>query len=112
MRKINANQTLIILIVTLLVMMMALVACGSGPATAVPATAAPAVATEAPAAADGATLLDTRCSTCHSANKIKQGRATRDQWDQLVTNMIDRGAKLSDAEKTVLVDYLAKTYGK
>jgi hypothetical protein len=29
-----------------------------------------------------------------------------------VTNMIDRGAQLNDAEKQALVDYLAQTYGK
>jgi len=36
---------------------------------------------------------------------------TSQQWDQVVTRMINRGAKLTDAEKSVLVDYLAKTHG-
>ena len=85
-------------------------------ATALPpqSTQAPASATALPAempAQDGATLLETRCSTCHSAAKATQARQTRAQWDQTVIDMVNEGAQLTEAEKTVLLDYLAKTYG-
>jgi mono/diheme cytochrome c family protein len=69
--------------------------------------AAPAVTT-----ADGAALLEDRCSVCHSANRAKQSPRSRDQWDQTVSRMIGKGAHLSDAEKQVLVDYLATNFGK
>ena len=58
--------------------------------------------------ADGATLLNTRCSSCHSPERGRTARKTRDQWEQTVTRMIGKGAKVAEPEKTVLVDYLAK----
>ncbi|NWF76326.1 MAG: hypothetical protein HXY53_07160 [Nitrospirae bacterium] len=61
---------------------------------------------------DGATLLETRCSLCHSADRAKQAKKTREQWDKTVTRMISKGAQLTEAEKTLLLDYLAKTYGQ
>jgi cytochrome c5 len=94
-----------------LVLMAVLVACGSSSSQP---TQGPSSATVSPAGAstqDGATLLETRCSTCHSADRAKQAKKTHDQWDQTVTRMIGKGAQLTAAEKTVLVDYLAKTYG-
>ena len=102
-----------LLIVIGLIAVVVLAACGSSstqPTQAPPATQPTAAVTVAPAL-DGATLLETRCSVCHSADRPKQARMTQEQWDQTVTTMISHGAKLTDAEKTVLVDYLAKTYG-
>ena len=61
--------------------------------------------------ADGATLLNTRCSSCHSPERGRTARKSRDQWEQTVTRMIGKGAKVAGAEKIVLVDYLAKTSG-
>ena len=62
-------------------------------------------------AEDGEALLEARCSTCHSADRARQVTKTRDGWDQSVSRMIDKGAQLSEAEKTLLVDYLTETYG-
>jgi len=106
-----------------LVVVIALAACGSSvaqvPPTAADPASSPTVAPTAPPTLaptptptlDGATLLETRCSVCHSPDRAKQSRLTKDQWDQLVAIMIGHGAQLTDAEKAVLVDYLAKTYG-
>jgi hypothetical protein len=75
-------------------------------------TTAVSTATSAGAAVlDGATLVDERCSKCHTTDRVKSAHKTRDQWDQTVTRMIGHGAQLTDQEKAVLVDYLAKTYG-
>ena len=62
--------------------------------------------------ADGATLLNTRCGTCHSPQRGLTASKTRDEWDQMVTRMIGKGAKVNAAEKAVLVDFLAKTGAK
>jgi mono/diheme cytochrome c family protein len=101
MRKIG-----FLLIAVCLLAAMALAACGSttGP-TAVPAD------NSAPSA-DGAALLNERCSTCHSVDVPKGEKNTKAEWELLVGKMISRGAKLSDAEKATLVEYLAQTYGK
>ncbi|MBN2146842.1 MAG: hypothetical protein JW726_05615 [Anaerolineales bacterium] len=63
-------------------------------------------------AIDGATLLDERCSTCHGANKVRLETNTREGWDAIVTEMIGKGAKLTEEEKAALVDYLTQNYGK
>lgn len=69
-------------------------------------------AAEKSLANDGATLLDTRCSVCHSADRPKRARKSLSQWETTVTRMIGKGAQLSAAEKGMLVSHLAKTYGE
>lgn len=93
--------------------LVALVACTPG--TSQPArTASPqvtAAGSGASPALDGASLLASRCVTCHSVSRVERTHGTAAEWDQLVSDMISRGARLTGAEKAVLVDYLAKTYG-
>lgn len=93
-----------------LVIMVVPMACNSGPSQP---TQAPSVST-APSAEkatlDGATLLDTRCSACHSADRPKKARKTPEEWNKTVTRMVRKGARLTEPEKKVLLDYLAETY--
>ena len=109
-RRGRAGLAVAVLLVAGLLLLALLVACGSSssePTQAPPETASP---TEAPAQ-DGALLLDTRCSTCHSADTAKQAAKTADEWEQTVDRMIGKGAQLTEAEKTALVEYLAENYG-
>ena len=106
----HAGLAVVIFIAVGLVLMAMLAACGgSEEPTQAPAPDT-AVPEQAPAE-DGEALLEARCSQCHSADRAKQVTKTRDEWDQTVTRMIDKGAQLTEAEKTVLVDYLTDTYG-
>jgi len=82
-----------------------LAACGG---TGVPATTAP----SQPGTSDPAALLEARCSVCHSPTRATGATHTRVEWDQIVSNMIGKGAQLDDAEKAALVEYLAANYGK
>ncbi len=69
---------------------------------------------EAPAeevAVDGETLLEERCTECHDLDRTTSAQKTRAEWEETVTRMISKGAELNEAEKTVLIDYLAETYG-
>jgi len=105
------SRTNVMLVMAWMVMIVVLIPCSSGSSQP---TQVPESMTTAPSgmpALDGATLLDTRCSACHSADKPKKEKETHEQWEKIVTRMISKGAKLTDAEKKVLVDYLAKTYG-
>jgi cytochrome c5 len=93
-----------------LVLMAVLAACGgSEEPTQVP-TSEPESPAQLPAD-DGEALLEARCSECHSADRARQATKTRDEWDQSVSRMIDKGAQLTEAEKAVLVDYLTEAYG-
>ena len=76
--------------------------------SAAPATSVP----SQPAAADGAALLQERCSGCHSVSKATDQAHTQAEWDQIVSLMIQKGASLTDTEKATLVEYLATSYGK
>ena len=62
-------------------------------------------------ATDGESLLETRCTDCHSLDRVKQAKKTRDQWAQNVTRMVGKGAQLNVDEQSTVIDYLSKTYG-
>lgn len=100
------THVVVLLMVALTLTMSATVACNSGSKQS-PAAVTPTVNT----VPDGAKLLDGRCSSCHGADKPKQARKTLDQWDKTVSRMIDKGARLTESEKAVLLEYLGKTYG-
>jgi len=107
----NRGLTVVTLLVVGLVLIAMLAACGGG---AEEPTQAPAPDTAVPQQApdlDGEALLDARCSACHSADRARQVTQTHDEWDQTVTRMINKGAQLTEEEKTFLVDYLTDTYG-
>src|SRR5262245_35402931 len=69
----------------------------------------------APAAgsdADAKKLLENSCTTCHDLDLVSSQHLTKDEWQSVVGSMIAKGATVSDKEAPVLVEYLAKTYGK
>lgn len=76
-----------------------LVACGSSSSTTQPAS-------------QGQALLQERCTKCHSLDEVTSLSLSADEWNQVVTSMVARGAQLNSDEQTVLVQYLAETYGK
>ena len=47
------------------------------------------------------------CSACHPAEVVLGKGMSREQWGGMVSNMISRGAKGSDADFAQIVDYLA-----
>jgi cytochrome c oxidase cbb3-type subunit 3 len=49
------------------------------------------------------------CSGCHSVQMFAGRGMTREQWAGVVSNMIGRGAKVSDEEFDQIVEYLGKT---
>ena len=65
---------------------------------------------QSPVTADGATLLQERCTACHTLSRVEQAKHTRAEWEQTVARMVGKGAKLSADEQTTLIDYLAETY--
>ncbi len=55
---------------------------------------------------EGPLLLQSRCTQCHSLEKIQQAKKTRLEWEQTLSEMESFNAKISDSEKKVLLDYL------
>lgn len=59
---------------------------------------------------DGQTLMQQRCSVCHSLDRVTSTQKTLDQWTVTVNRMIAHGAQLNPAEEQTLVAYLAANY--
>jgi len=101
MISIFINLLLIILAGTLLA------SCGSGIS---PAPTSASGSTSASSGSDGQTLMQARCTICHSTDRITSSHKTAEQWKSTVDRMINHGAQLTSQEELTLVDYLAQTY--
>lgn len=82
-----------------------------------------AIATVAsPTAAGRGTQAETRpappaelsklCVRCHPLEKIVEGRRYRSQWDQVIEQMVARGATGTDEEFDVVANYLVSEFGR
>ena len=56
---------------------------------------------------DGKALVRTRCTVCHSTDRIHRATFDRAGWERTVDRMIRTGARLDDAEHAAVLDYLA-----
>jgi hypothetical protein len=59
----------------------------------------------------GKAVVERACSECHAATIVMGRHMNREQWSTEVRNMVEEGAKLTDAEYAQVVDYLAKNFG-
>ena len=77
-----------------------------------PLLLATAVLSQAQALPDGPgkATYQAACGTCHAAEMVLGRAMNRDQWGTEVSDMISKGAKISDADFPVIVDYLARSF--
>jgi competence protein ComEA len=61
---------------------------------------------------EGKALVGRVCIDCHGSGNFRRARLTRDQWEESVADMVDRGAKATDEEVNTIVAYLEKNFGK
>ena len=87
---------------------MILVACS--PKTG-PSTQPQPAENTAPPTTDGATLLNKRCTACHTLERVESKHKLQDEWKKTVDRMVEKGAVLDPKELDALVEYLVKTYG-
>jgi competence protein ComEA len=52
------------------------------------------------------------CSDCHGVDLFEGQRRTRDQWREVVEDMVSRGANSSDDDTKTIVNYLATAMGR
>jgi hypothetical protein len=55
--------------------------------------------------------LKSTCLSCHDEDVIRQQRLTRAQWDGEINKMVGWGAKVSDQDRSALLDYFTARYG-
>ncbi|MBN1263848.1 MAG: hypothetical protein JXA25_00035 [Anaerolineales bacterium] len=63
-------------------------------------------------ATDAETLLNDRCSVCHSVDRVINKAMSLEAWVSTIDRMVQKGAELSDAERDILAAYLAETAGQ
>ena len=94
------TRLLVSLAVVLLVLGIVLAACGG----------AQEPASGSGAELDGKTLVEERCTKCHSLETVTGAKKSPDGWQSNVERMIGHGAQLDEAEKAAVIDYLSETY--
>ena len=55
----------------------------------------------------GKDVMVKACGICHEARRAVSVRLTRDGWSGVIESMMARGAKVSEADFNVILDYLA-----
>ncbi|MFH1636158.1 MAG: hypothetical protein ABIG63_19385 [Chloroflexota bacterium] len=81
------------------------------PPAATPAEPAQDDQTSTPALTIGETLLQARCTVCHSLGRVEQAQKTSAEWERTVARMVGKGAELDENEQVILIEYLAENYG-
>ena len=59
----------------------------------------------------GEKVLNASCTGCHDLRPVQTSAKSKDEWNDTVQNMLQKGADVSDADLPVLVDYLTDAYG-
>jgi len=58
---------------------------------------------------DGKSLVETRCIGCHPLSRAER-RTRASNWPIIVNTMVGQGARLSNDEKTAVINYLTTNY--
>lgn len=67
----------------------------------------PAVPGDVTEAAPGKALVQKQCAICHTIKRIEAANLDRAGWERTVGLMIDKGARLNEAERKIVIDYLS-----
>jgi cytochrome c2 len=57
----------------------------------------------------GLELVKSKCTMCHTIDRIDQANKDRPSWDQTIARMRSKGAQLSDTEAAQIAEYLTAT---
>lgn len=79
----------------------------------VPTATSAAAPTQGVPANPGMALLNQRCTSCHTLDRIITQRKTAAEWRATVQRMVNaNGAQVTPAEQEQIVAYLAEAYGR
>jgi hypothetical protein len=59
----------------------------------------------------GKELVLEACTACHTLDRVRIQRLTREEWRQEIAGMLSEGVPLSDDEIDLVVTYLAEHFG-
>jgi competence protein ComEA len=75
------------------------------------ALALPAAAEDPLPPGEGKAVVERVCAPCHGVYPLATRTRTRESWQSLVDNMEARGAKGTDADFKIVVEYLTANFG-
>lgn len=58
------------------------------------------------APAEARTLIEERCSDCHTADRVFSADYDREGWVEVFDDMINKGADVNPEEKEAMIDWL------
>lgn len=78
-----------------------------------PGSARPAAANATPVSlpeGNGKALVEARCQLCHDLGRVAGIKRTKAGWDEVVTNMVTRGASATPEEARTISAYLGSSF--
>jgi len=81
------------------------------PGTSVSTPGAPAGSVSLPAG-PGKEAVEARCSLCHDLGRVVASRRTREEWERITRNMIERGPQAPPDQVQAILSYLDAQFGK
>ncbi len=70
------------------------------------------ISTQVLPAGDNRNLVVRTCAVCHPIDLVVARPRTQDEWDMLISRMVDHGAKATDDEQQLIFEYLVTHFGK
>lgn len=61
---------------------------------------------------DGLAIAQKVCATCHPMDRVTVSRRSRAQWEEVISKMVGLGAKGTDEELTIVLNYLTTNFGR
>ena len=59
----------------------------------------------------GKEVVEEHCTVCHGTANFTGSRFSRQDWEFVVNDMIDRGALIDEDDAKIIVDYLTEQFG-
>jgi cytochrome c5 len=63
--------------------------------------------TEVSSVSEGKNLVEKKCTVCHNTQRIYLKKRDAAEWETIVDKMIGKGAVVSNADRTKIIEYLA-----
>jgi len=60
----------------------------------------------------GRELVEDVCTYCHNLDRLRGKQLCREEWRGLTKGMLSEGAPVTNEELSMILDYLAKNYGR
>ncbi|MEA1979190.1 MAG: hypothetical protein U9N80_14975 [Chloroflexota bacterium] len=102
-----SQRTKFKVVILTLLMGVFISACGGSTGDVAPTTEG---STEVEISIDGRTLLEERCTACHTLDRVESASKSGAGWGLSVRDMVGKGAELNASEQEVLIEYLSITY--